>query len=359
MLRIALIDECFPLNTRNRKILDSLEKCYKDKAELIVITWDRNNDYTEEHKNYFVYKKNSEYGNKTRKLLNLWGYRQFCHATIKALRPDVVIASHWNNLALVPKLDRRRQMFIYENLDVPTEAYILRKASTIVEHWHMRRVDLTVHASRFFPQLYSPKKKQLILENKPTFKAPPPQEYVIHTPLRIAFIGNLRYGDILKNLIDAVRDHSRIQLFFHGNGPATQFLEKYAANVANIFFTGQYAYEDVMGLYQQTDIVWAAYPNKDFNVKYAISNKFHESLLFGVPTVYAEKTCLGDFVCEKQIGMVVDPYSEKAIKRLLEQIVNNQGYLQEIAANMRAFNCEQTSWDEDFKKVKKAIDDFF
>ena len=103
MLRIALIDECFPLNTRNRKILDSLEKCYKDKAELIVITWDRNNDYTEEHKNYFVYKKNSEYGNKTRKLLNLWGYRQFCHATIKALRPDVVIASHWNNLALVPK----------------------------------------------------------------------------------------------------------------------------------------------------------------------------------------------------------------------------------------------------------------
>ena len=359
MLQIVLIDDCFPINTRNRKIIDSFIQYYGDKVKVSVITWDRNDDCSKETKGYYIYKKNSAYGNKTRKLFNLWGYRQFCHATIKTLQPDVVIASHWNNLAMVPKLDRSHQMFIYENLDVPTEAFILRKVSTFVEHWYMRHVDLTVHASRFFTKLYSPKKKQLILENKPTFQAPPPQEYAIHEPIRIAFIGNLRYGDILNNLIDAVRDDSRFQLFFHGNGHATQFLEKCAANAANIFFTGRYAYEDVMGLYQQSDIIWAAYPNKDFNVKYAISNKFHESLMFGIPTVYAEKTCLGDLVCEKHIGMVVDPYSEKAIRRLLNQIVNNQGDLREIAANMRAFNREQTSWDEDFKKVTQAIDGFF
>jgi len=41
MLHIVLIDESFPLNTRNRKILDSFAESFKDKAELSVITWDR------------------------------------------------------------------------------------------------------------------------------------------------------------------------------------------------------------------------------------------------------------------------------------------------------------------------------
>lgn len=359
MLHIALIDESYPINTRNRKIIASFARHYGNEAKVSVITWDRNNDYSEEQENYYVYKKSSQYGNKTRKLLNLWGYRQFCHATIKALQPDVVIASHWNNLVMVPKLDRRRQMFIYENLDVPTEAYILRKASTIVERWCMRRVDLTIHASRFFTQLYSPRKKQLILENKPAFQAPPPQEYIVHNPIRIAFIGTLRYHDIMKTLIDAMRDDNRFQLYFHGDGHARQFMEECAKGASNIFFTGRYAYEDVAKLYQQTDIVWAAYPNKDFNVVYAISNKFHESLSFGIPTVYADKTCLGDFVVKHHIGMAVDPYSIDAIKTLLSHIVSHQEDLRKMACDMRTFGKEQATWEEDFLEVKKAIDTFF
>ena len=359
MLHIALIDDCFPINTRNRKILGSLAEHYGKNAELSVITWDRNNDYTEELPGYHVYQKDSEYGNKTRKLLNLWGYRKFCHATIKALHPDVVIASHWNNLMMVPRLNRRKQMLIYENLDVPTEAYILRKTTTAIEHWHMRRVDLTVHASRFFTKLYSPKRPQLILENKPAYPTPTPQEYHVHTPIRIAFIGLLRYRDILKILIDAVRDDERFQLFFHGEGHARKYLEACAEGASNIFFTGRYDYEDVSRFYQQTDVVWAAYPNKDFNVKYAISNKFHESLTFGIPTVYADNTYLGDFVVENHIGLVADPYSMDSIKALLEEIVTHQDDLRQMAADMRSFSNRQTTWQEDFKNVTAIIDQFF
>lgn len=359
MLHIVLIDDCFPINTRNRKILVSLSKHYGKDVTLSVITWDRNNDYKEELEGYHVYKKSSEYGNKTRKLLNLWGYRKFCHDTIKSLHSDVVIASHWNNLMMVPRLNRQRQMLIYENLDVPTEAYVLRKMTTALERWHMRRVDLTIHASRFFTRLYSPKIKQIILENKPSFQTPLPQEYVIHQPICIAFIGLLRYRDISKVLIDAVRNDSRFQLYFHGDGHALQYLETCAEGASNVFFTGRYAYEDVAKLYQQTDIVWAAYPNKDFNVVYAISNKFHESLSFGIPTVYADNTCLGDFVVEKHIGMTVDPYSVEAVKQLLEHIVSHQDDLRKMAQDMRTFSKDQTTWEEDFRKVTYAIDSFF
>ena len=359
MLHFLLIDDCYPINTRNQKILNSLREHYGEQARLSVVTWDRNNDYQDPIAGYHVFQKRSAYGNKTRKLLNLWKYRNYCHKTIRQLQPDVVIASHWNNLLIVPRLDRNKQMLIYENLDVPTEAYIFRKTTSILEHWKMRQADLTIHASRFFTQLYSPRRRQLVLENKPTFQTPAPQPYHIHHPLRVAFIGLLRYRDISRALIDAVRDDSRFQLFFHGDGHARQALEEYAANASNIAFTGRYAYEDVTKLYQQTDVVWAAYPNKDFNVIYAISNKFHESLSFGIPTVYADKTCLGDFVISQGIGMAVDPYSVEAIKQLLNHIVEHQEYLTKIADCMRQYGKTQTTWNEDFAKVTEAIDCFF
>ena len=359
MRHILLIDDCYPINTRNQKILNSLREHYGEQVKLSVITWDRNNDYQEQIENYHVFQKISAYGNKTRKLLNLWKYRNYCHDTIHKLQPDVIIASHWNNLLIVPRLNHNRQMLIYENLDVPTEAYVFRKITSILEHWKMRQVDLAIHASRFFIQLYPSKRKQLILENKPAFQPPVPQPYNIHTPLRIAFIGLLRYRDISKTLIDAIRNDSRFQLFFHGDGHARLFLEEYAANASNILFTGRYAYEDVTKLYQQTDVVWAAYPNKDFNVIYAISNKFHESLSFGIPTVYANKTRLGDFVVNHGIGIAVDPYSVDAIKQLLSYIVEHQEYLTKIAINMRKYSETQTTWNEDFEKITEAIDCFF
>ena len=359
MTHILLIDDCYPINTRNRKILASLARQYGNEAILSVITWDRNNDYKEPQEGYYVYSKLSAYGNKTRKLLNLWGFRKFCHETIARLKPQVVIASHWNNLLMVPRLDRERQMLIYENLDVPTESYIFRKASTILEHLKMRQADLTIHASRFFSELYSPSLNQLVLENKPT-TAPPDatQPYAVHQPIRIAFIGTLRYREIMALLIDAVRGDKRFELFFHGDGHARQYLEDYAGSEPNIHFTGRYAFEDVCRHYRQTDVVWAAYPNKDFNVKYAISNKFHESLAYGVPTVYADKTRLGDFVEQCKIGLTVDPYSTESIKSLLDSIATGRADLQAIAENMKAFYSRQTTWDEDFREVVNQIKRF-
>lgn len=357
MLHIALIDDSYPINTRNEKILNSLAAHYGEEVKLSVITWDRSNRYTGDIPGYYVYKRDSAYGNKTRKLLNLWGYRRFCHETIHWLKPDVVIASHWNNLLSVPRLDRSRQMFIYENLDVPTEAYLLRKASTLLEHWYLRRVDLIIHASRFFRQLYSPRIPQIVLENKPAM-ATEPQEHCLHHPIRIAYIGALRYIDMLRRLVDAVRGEERIQLFFHGGGHALEKLKEYADGEDNIVFTGYYQYEQITELYRQTDIVWAAYPNKDFNVKYAISNKFHESLAFTVPAIYSEQTRLGDFVERHGIGITINPNSAEDIRKRLLEVCNGAYDMGKMQQRLLEFQQKQTTWDEDFLQVVNAIDHF-
>ncbi len=359
MLKIVLIDECYPINTRNRKILDSLTKHFGDEAELHIITWDRSNAYSAMKSGYHVYQKSSAYGNRIHKFFNMWGFYRFSRAQIGILKPDVVIASHWNNLLMVPQLDRKNQMLIYENLDMPSGPMFIRALTSALEKRKIRQVDLTIHASRFFPSQYPSSINQIVLENKPTFSVASSHNREVHHPIRIAFIGNLRYYDILKNLVEAVRTDSRFHLFFHGNGPAQEPLESLADGAPNISFTGYYAYEDVACLYEQTDVVWAAYPNKDFNVKYAISNKFHESLLMCVPAIYADQTCLGDYAAQHHIGLEVDPYSVESIQHLLTQLAEGQIDLKMMIVSIAEFHNQQTSWDDDFQSVIEAIHDFF
>lgn len=358
MKRIVLIDECFPINTRNKRILDSLASFYKDTVQLEVITWDRNNEYKGNQTGFHVYKKASAYGNRVQKFINMWGYYRFCRLLILQMKPDVVIASHWNNLLMLPKLNRKSQMLIYENLDMPSGPFFIRMCTSRLEKLKMREVDLTVHASRFFVSQYPSDYSQIVLENKPTFKIVARESHESSFPIRVAFIGNLRYYDILKNLLEALRDDKRFQLFFHGNGPAQNQLEKLAGGASNIFFTGRYAYEDVPRLYEQTDLVWAAYPNKDFNVKFAISNKFHESVMLGVPAVYSVRTSLGEYAAQQNIGLLVDPYSVAAIQNLFNQIADGTIDYNLMQRTITDFSKQQTSWDEDFMALVDAINAF-
>lgn len=359
MVKILLVDECYPINTRNRKILESLKQYFQNKVDIHVITWDRKREYAHSSSGYHVYQKDSPYGHRFLKFIRMWGFYRYCRTQIRQQNPDIVIASHWNNLLMVPKLERRRQMLIYENLDMPSGPAFVRALTTTLEKRKMSQVDLTIHASRFFLSQYPSSFKQIVLENKPTFSIGVLHHGETQWPIRIAFIGNLRYFDILRNLVEAVRCDSRFHLYFHGNGPAQKLLEELANDVSNISFTGYYAYEDVVHLYEHTDIVWAAYPNKDFNVKYAISNKFHESLMMGVPAIYASQTCLGDYAVQHNIGLEVDPYSVKSIQDLLTRIADGHVDLEKMKTSIEGFYSQQTSWNEDFMLLISAIHDFF
>lgn len=360
-MKILLVDEAYPLNTRNSKILGSLSRCYPD-AGIHVITWDRAGRFSAKaeagnHWQWHLYTQPATYGNKVQKLRGMFGYRAFCVQTIRALAPDVVIASHWNNLLMLPGLDHGRQMLIYENLDAPTGPALGRWLLGRVEAHYMRRAALTVHASRFYTRIYPARYRQMVLENKPVI-ATEPVDYAPAQPLRIAYLGNVRYLDILRNLADAVRGDNRFALYYHGGGPDYAELKDYTDSAPNIHMTGPYQYEDIEQLYRQTDLIWAAYPNRDFNVRYAISNKFHESLAYAIPAIYADNTCLGEYVEANGLGYQVNPYSVEAIRTLLDNIIRDRQDLCVKHEALKARFREETSWDTDFRRLKTEIDAF-
>lgn len=354
---ILLIDSSYPINTRNERILSSLEQNFLN-IPVYAIAWNRDERSMVDSDRTFVYNRVSEYGSLFKKLCNLIGYFHFIKKYNKKLLPKIIIASHWDMLLLAVIMRQKGQRIIYENLDVPTSGNNwLQKLLLRIEKWAVNRSDAMIVASRFFLPLYTYYRgKKFVIENKPlniVVAANP--ELRKEQGLVISYIGLVRYIQILKNLVDAVRSLKNVTLYIHGEGQDLIALKEYAKDVTHVHFTGRYEGAELPALYRSADVVWAAYPNKDYNVKYAISNKYHESIAYQVPCIYSDKTCLGDWVKEKEIGIVVNPYSVNDIRNVLDNLGKNRSLLFEIQKNLSQYSSEEKSWSEQFSAFKDYL----
>lgn len=311
MRKLIFVEGIFPINTRSERLINTLAKSFQVK----VIAWDRKSIYNKKLDNYYVYSSNEGYGKKIKKLLGMIKYYIFVKKIILKEKFDIIVVSQWDMLLLVYFLKKKNVKLIYDNIDMPSNAnrligYILKK----IEILCLKKVDMMIYASRFFKENYSFfKGKTYILENLPMLKNYqnlPKQldSYYIN----IGFVGTIRYFDTLKNLLNMTKSNKYIKVSIWGDGPDLDKVKKYIDNnkLVNVSLFGKYDYKDIEKIYTKLDYIWAAYPNKDENVKYAISNKFFESLLYVTPGIFSDNTKLGELVQKNQLGITIDPYQE-------------------------------------------------
>ncbi len=355
MKKICLIDSTYPINTRTNKIYNSLIRAF-GKENVFVIAWNRDGRKINQNNNYYIFEKNAPYGNKFRKLIFLFSFMDFIQKVINEKHFDVVIASHWETLVLVSKIKPKDTKLLYENLDIPTASnFFILKLLQYIERKALKKTDAVIFASRFFVPLYDYfSKEKFLLENKPD-KQIIIDETIKHDSFNVVFLGVIRYLDVLKNLVDAIDNLNGVRLIIWGDGPDYEELKRISNGKENAFIKGRYENSQLAKIYSEADLIWAVYPNEDFNVKYAISNKFHESINIGKPCIYADKTELGKFVNSKKLGFIVNPYSVTEIKALLEKIKNNREDIKEISKNLRSFKKTESSWNEDIKKIENYI----
>jgi glycosyltransferase involved in cell wall biosynthesis len=357
MKKIILIDSSYPINNRNIKILNSLTGIKK-----AVIAWNRDERMCQplHDCDEYIFKSRAQYGHQWLKFFKLTFYMCFIRKIIKRLKPDIIIASHWEILFLVSLVKPKGCNLIYENLDMPTaDNKLFLMIQRKIEKCSLERTDVIIFASRFFVSEYEHfKKKIYILENKPLLDIlsdKPAKYHHITGKMKISFIGNLRYFEIMCNLISAT-EKLPIDILFFGDGPDYLKLKSFVKDRDNVYFFGKYDYEDIKCIYDLSDIIWAVYPNKDYNVKYAISNKFFESLLFKKPAFFANNTFLGKLVEIKKIGLVVDPYNIENINATIREILLNRNQLYEITENIERYNSENDQfWDKEIEKIKEIF----
>ena len=343
-MRVLLIDGIYQINTRNRRIINTLKKKY----EVKFCAWNRENVRFKDKENY-IYSSNEGYGNKIKKLLGMKDYLKYIKNVIKNYNPEIIIASQWDMLLLI-RLCNFKGKVIYENLDLPTSSNkLVLKTLLLLEKLMLKKVDGIIYASRFFLPLYSNYKiKELLLENLP-LKEIDEREYKIEErkKIKISFIGTLRYFETMKNLLIASKNEENIEIYLVGKGPENNKFRKFIKEkkLKNIFMIESYKYEEIKKLYLNTDIIWAVYPNKDYNVKFAISNKFFESILFEKPCFFAKNTLLGNFVEHNNIGITVDSYNVEEIKKKLEEL--NKNIISKLQENIKKYKKNQKLYWED------------
>ncbi len=340
--RVLVIDSTYPVNTRTRKIAESLGQY----SSVTVCAWNRG-DPCPVGSNDRVLAQPIGYGKKWRKLLALYGFYRHVERIVEEFRPDMVVASHWECMFIAARLKQKHTFrLVYDCLDVPTAASPrILKLLWLLERHFFRYVDIGLFASRFFPQLYpATAGEKIVLEN-----LPPESLRDEPLPLQrtgrsvVSWIGVVRYFDTLKHLVDACALLPEVELHVFGDGQDLQRLKDYCSGKV-VVFHGRYRPENLPSIYAFSDLVWAAYPSSDFNVRYAISNKYHECLKFGVPGLFSRSTMLGEMVDNAGTGVSVDEGDIADISAAIRR-----------GLSLRPASVDVMSWEQAFRLVLPRI----
>lgn len=323
MQKIIFIDTTHPINTRTSRLEKSLRKNFSTQ----VISWNRHQKKPSPAYNEHTLTTPIGYGNKIKKLLHLNKFFFYCKKIISNENPHIVLASHWDSLILattIKKITSKQFKIVYDCLDLPTSNnFFTRKIIYFLERFCLKHCSLIILASRYFEYFYQ-NENFFILENYPNkVEVPPRNEKKIEKS--ISWIGVVRYKEIFERILDFL-ERSEFKLVIYGDGPDLDYIKNItnSRNLnAKIIFKGRYSSKELPNIYQASTLIWAAYPTKDFNAIYAISNKFHEASLFERSIIISQNTMMAQHSKSKNI-IKVDEYNSSDIKNKIENFFNDQ-----------------------------------
>lgn len=332
-MKILAITEFYPIHPRLIKISESLKRkkdvfyfsyCYETKAKIKVL---------KEIKYFFITFQN-----------------------LREIRPEIIVCRGLKPLVFCSILNVFYKGKIF--YDIPDMIPLKSKYRFYLEQKCIKRVERIILASRFFYKFYKKHSdKIVILENYPSkklYKLDLKTKFKFNSSFKIlSFIGFIRYFDILKNLVDSVKN-KKINLLFFGKGKDEEKLKKYCFEnkITNVFFFGKYDYKDLYKFYNISDFIWAAYDYRIENVKYAISNKFYEDILYEKIGIYSKFTELGNYIEKNNIGLTIDCFNKEELEGLINSLINNE--YKEIKENIKKYkNTKKIFWEEQIEELNK------
>lgn len=125
-------------------------------------------------------------------------------------------------------------------------------------------------------------------------------------PIRIGFIGYVRYFERNQRMLDVFANDSRFELAYYGTH--ANVLKEYADkhNIRNAVFHDTFSVSETGKFLEKIDIINNLYGNDTLNVQRAISIKYFHSLYCRLPILVCPNTYVGHLSVENGIGFYVD-----------------------------------------------------
>jgi hypothetical protein len=172
-------------------------------------------------------------------------------------------------------------------------------------------------------------------------------------PIRIVFIGNVRFLDINRHLLDIFKNDKRFELHYYGTN--AEILECYAKenNIQNTKFFGTFQVSETSKYIAITDIVNNLYGNESISLIYALSIKLYYGIYNRTPILVFKGTYMAEIVSKYDIGFVVDKI-DNSLPDQLYKWYKNQDF------NKFNQNCERALIDikENHGKFENAYEKY-
>ena len=171
-----------------------------------------------------------------------------------------------------------------------------------------------------------------------------------NAPIRIGFIGNVRFFEINKKLLDVFSNDSRFELHYYGTN--AHILEDYAKkmNIKNTVFVDTFPVSDTKKYLENIDIINNLYGNNTINLRKAVSIKFYHAVYAKIPILVCPDTYTGTLSKNLGIGFEVDLINNQTKEDLYK-------WYRALNFEMIDSNCNNfiyTSLQEN-KKLKKEL----
>lgn len=129
-------------------------------------------------------------------------------------------------------------------------------------------------------------------------------------PLKIGFIGNVRFFEENYKLIDALKNDNRYELHYHGTN--SEIIEKYAKtnNIKNIVCSGAFPIKETKKYLENCDIINNVFGVATIGVRTLVSIRLFYSAYMKIPILVSKGSYMEEIVKKYQIGYSID-LSEK------------------------------------------------
>lgn len=149
-----------------------------------------------------------------------------------------------------------------------------------------------VHVHSLNPEIFSVSDREIFIPKK--------------DPLKITFIGNIRFFDVNRKLLDVFKDDERFILAYFGTN--AKILKEYAVkeNIKNTEFFDEFPVQETARFLKRMDLVNNLYGSRVKSLDYAVSIKFYHGIFTGSPILANKNTYSGKLVEELGIGIAIE-----------------------------------------------------
>lgn len=181
-----------------------------------------------------------------------------------------------------------------------------------------------------------------------------------HKLYSIIYVGILSEDRFLREIAEVISNRDDCDLHIGGIGVLEHYFEELSQTKDNITYYGKMAYEDVLSLEQQCDIMIAIYDPSIPNHKYAAPNKFYEALMLKKPLIMMKNTGMDQYVTQFDLGVVIDGNKSSfrgKFNKAIDELISRKDEWDSMGERGYELYQEEFSWGEMERRLLNLYED--